>query len=291
MHDRDLWLDPVHNLLYICNFDISETDTFPASSEAAIPAGPFPLDQTFQLHSLPGASKVIYLDFDGHLTSGTIWNSSFTGGTDIVSLPYDFDGDTSTFSDEELSRIQNIWARVAEDFAMYQIDVTTEDPGFEALRRNASIDEQYGVRVVISPSSSWYGNAGGVAYIGSFNFNSDTPAFVFSDKLGSGSEKYVTDATSHETGHTLGLFHDGIIGGSAYYSGHGIWAPIMGASYNKPITQWSKGEYADANNTQDDLSVMLNYGVGYRLDDQCVRAGRTVGGFDSRGIGYQHVYY
>jgi len=267
LQDRDLWLDPVKNLLYICNFDISEVDTMPESSEAPIPAGPFPLDQTFQLHSLPGASKVIYLDFDGHLTSGTIWNSSFTGGTDIVSLPYDFDGDTATFSDEELSRIQNIWARVAEDFAMYQIDVTTEDPGFEALRRNASIDEQYGIRIVISPSSSWYGNAGGVAYIGSFNFNSDTPAFVFSDKLGSGSEKYVTDATSHEAGHTLGLFHDGITGGSAYYSGHGSWAPIMGAGYNKPITQWSKGEYADANNTQDDLSVILNYGVTYRQDD------------------------
>ncbi len=52
--------------------------------------------------------------------------------------------------------------------------------------------------MVISPSSSWYGNAGGVAYIGSFDWNSDTPTFVFSNMLGNGNEKYVTDATSHE---------------------------------------------------------------------------------------------
>ncbi len=95
-----------------------------------------PLDQTFLLHSLPGASKVIYLDFDGHVTSGTFWNTNFNGGADIVSLPYDFNGNTGSFSDAELSRIQKIWARVAEDFAIYDIDVTTEDPGTEALRNS-----------------------------------------------------------------------------------------------------------------------------------------------------------
>ena len=267
LQDKDLWLDPAENLLYLCSFDASEVETLPGPDEGAIPTGPFPLEQTFQLHSLAGASKVIYLDFDGHVTSGTVWNSSFNGGADIVSLPYDFNGNTGSFSDAELSRIQKIWARVAEDFAMYNIDVTTEDPGVDALRRSGSGDQYYGIRVVISPSSSWYGNAGGVAYVGSFDWSSDTPAFVFSNKLGSGNEKYVTDATSHETGHTLGLSHDGITGGTAYYAGHGSWAPIMGVGYYKAITQWSKGEYAGANNTEDDLAVMLNNGASYRPDD------------------------
>jgi hypothetical protein len=262
LQDRDLWLDPAEKLLYLCSFDISETDVMPEPAPAAIPTVPLPLDQTFRLHSLPGASRVIYLDFDGHVTSGTVWNTNFNGGADIVSLPYDFNGNTASFSDAELSRIQNIWARVAEDFAIYEIDVTTEDPGIEALRRSGSGDQDYGVRVVISPSSSWYGSAGGVAYVGSFSWNSDTPTFVFSDKLGSG-----TDAASHETGHTLGLSHDGVTGGTAYYQGHGSWAPIMGVGYYKPITQWSKGEYANANNTQDDLAVMLNNGASYRQDD------------------------
>ncbi|MBW2522017.1 MAG: PKD domain-containing protein, partial [Deltaproteobacteria bacterium] len=267
LHDRDLWLDANENLLYLCSFDISETETLPESAESAIPTGPFPLAETFQLHSLKGAERVIYLDFDGHVTANTYWNSSFYGGADIVSLPYDFNGNTASFSDAELSRIQNIWARVAEDFAMYDIDVTTEDPGVEALRRSGSGDKQYGIRVVISPSSSWYGSAGGVAYVGSFAWGSDTPVFVFSNRLGSGNEKYVTDATAHETGHALGLAHDGVTGGTSYYQGHGNWAPIMGVGYYKSLTQWSKGEYSGANNTQDDLAVMLNYGASYRADD------------------------
>jgi hypothetical protein len=288
LHDKDLWLDPGENLLYLCSFDISEAEALPDPPASPIPSVPLPLDQTFLLHSLPGASKVIYLDFDGHVTSGTVWNNNFNGGADIVSLPFDFNGNTGSFNDSELSRIQKIWARVAEDFAIYEIDVTTEDPGLEALRRSGSGDKSYGIRVVISPSSSWYGNAGGVAYIGSFRWSSDTPTFVFSNKLGSGNEKYVTDATSHETGHTLGLSHDGVTGGTAYYTGHGSWAPIMGVGYYKPITQWNKGEYAGANNTQDDLAVMLSNGASYRQDDHgdwidtaTMLSGET---FDASGI-------
>ena len=267
LQDKDLWLDPADNLLYLCSLDASEADALPESADATIPTVPLPLDQTFMLHSMPGATRVIYLDFDGHVTSGTYWNSNFNGGADIISLPYDFDGNTGSFSDSELTRIQKIWARITEDFAIYNIDVTTEDPGIEALRNSGSGDELYGVRVVISPSSSWYGSAGGVAYVGSFDWNSDTPTFVFSNKLGNGSEKYVTDATAHETGHTLGLSHDGTTSGTSYYAGHGNWAPIMGVGYYEPITQWSKGEYAGANNTEDDLAVMLNNGASYKQDD------------------------
>ncbi|MCP4288420.1 MAG: PKD domain-containing protein, partial [Gammaproteobacteria bacterium] len=47
---------------------------------------------------------------------------------------------------------------------------------------------------------------------------------------------------------------------ATYYAGHGSgatsWAPIMGNSYYKNVTQWSSGEYAGANNTQDDLAVI-----------------------------------
>jgi hypothetical protein len=267
LNDNDLWLDHAENLLYLCSFSTLEVEVSSESAAPAIPIGPFPLEQTFQLHSLAGASKVIYLDFDGHVTSGTIWNSNFNGGNDIISAPYDFDGSTGSFSDTELSRIQKIWARVAEDFAMYNIDVTTENPGVDALLRSGSGDAYYGIRVVISPSSSWYGNAGGVAYIGSFDWGSDTPTFAFSNKLGNGNEKYVAEVISHETGHTLGLVHDGTTSGTTYYSGHGNWAPIMGVGYYKSITQWSKGEYAGANNNEDDLAVMLNNGASYRQDD------------------------
>ena len=47
----------------------------------------------------------------------------------------------------------------------------------------------------------------------------------------------------------------------------------MGVGYYRPVVQWSKGEYAGANNQQDDLAVMTTYGLPQRADE----AGDTVG--------------
>ena len=44
-------------------------------------------EDVFLLHSNPGASKVHFLDFDGHTTRGTNWNL-LVGGGSIVSAPY-----------------------------------------------------------------------------------------------------------------------------------------------------------------------------------------------------------
>lgn len=261
--DSMLWLDERGRLLFVCEFPPLP----PAGSNAAIrplansPAG-FPYEQTFRLHSRPGASKVIYLDFDGHDASTTIW------GTQAIARPFDFDSNPSTFSNAERDRIQYIWQRVSEDYAHLDVDVTTEDPGVEALRKSNAGDNNYGIRAVIGGNSTdWYGNAGGVAYVGSFNWNSDTPCWIFPKGLGPDNEKYIAEAISHEVGHTLGLIHDGTTAGVAYYQGQGNWAPIMGVGYYVPIVQWSKGEYANANNTEDDIAIMLSYGVNFRADD------------------------
>ncbi|MCA9264649.1 MAG: hypothetical protein KDA60_12400, partial [Planctomycetales bacterium] len=173
--------------------------------------GPAPLTDTFLLHSNPGAAHTIYLDFNGHVTSGTSWNGSFNGGADITTAAYDFDGNTASFSDAELERIQYIWQRVSEDFSPFDVNVTTEAPTLDALIKSGSGDTDWGVRVVIGGSSSdWYGaSAGGVAYYNSFNWNTDTPVFVFEAQLGNGAEKYTAEAVSHEVGHSLGLAHDG----------------------------------------------------------------------------------
>lgn len=239
----------------------------------------------FQLHSLPGASRVIYLDFDGHVTSGTSWNSAYTGGADIVSQPFDLDGDPTTFNATERAVIQGIWKRVAEDYAPFAIDVTTQDPGVEALRKTSSSDQTYGIRVVISPTNWYNTGAGGTAYIGSFNWNSDTPCWAFTAQLANG-EKYIAEAVSHEIGHTLGLYHDGVGGASPseYYYGQGDWAPIMGVGYYKSITQFSKGDYANATNLQDDIAVIATYAPltsddhGNTLAAATVLSGPTVAG-------------
>src|SRR5438552_230401 len=136
-------------------------------------------------------------------------------------------------------------------------------------RKTSSSDLNYGQRVCIGGSSyDWYGaGAGGVSYIGCFNWSSDTPNFVFTAQLGNGYPKYVAEAVSHETGHALGLSHDGTTQGVEYYQGQGDWAPIMGVGYYSSIVQWSKGEYANANNKQDDLVVMQGYGAAVRASD------------------------
>ena len=51
--------------------------------------------------------------------------------------------------------IQKIWQRVAEDYAPFGVDVTTEDPVLEGLRKTTTGDTAFGIRVVISPTN-WY---------------------------------------------------------------------------------------------------------------------------------------
>ncbi|MFN0196126.1 MAG: pre-peptidase C-terminal domain-containing protein [Planctomycetaceae bacterium] len=226
---------------------------------------------TFELHSNPGAKHTVYLDFDGHITSGTAWNTDFTSGADIVTPAYDFDGDVTFFSTEELDRIEAIWARVAEDFLPFNVDVTTQDPGLAGLVKSGVGDDAWGIRVAIGGSyTDWLLlPAGGIAYVGSFNDSIDTPTFVFEEDLGDGDEKFTSEATSHEVGHTLGLVHDGRTNPlEEYYQGTPTWAPIMGVGYSSSLVQWSKGEYANASNTEDDLAkITTNNGFGYRVDD------------------------
>lgn len=225
------------------------------------------LDDAFLLHSRPGAPNVVFVDFDGATISGTAWNDSVSV---IEALPYNVEGDAGTFSDLERTRIVDIWHRIAEDLAPYDIDVTTEEP---------AVFDRYTGHILVTHSIDANGtpvactSCGGVAYVNVFGISNYhtyySPALVFFDKLGGGGETYVAEASSHEFGHNLGLSHDGS-STTTYYGGHGSglvsWAPIMGNSYNNNVTQWSKGEYVDANRDQDDLAI-IDGKLGYRADD------------------------
>lgn len=238
---------------------------------------------TFTEHSKPGSKRVIYLDFDGQTISGTAWNTSAVG-TSCYTDAYNADG-FDGFSAEELKSIYGIWQRVAEDYAPFDVDVTLEPPAEAEIVRSSGADDVYGTRVLITksttectPGKNFYeaicsSGCGGVAYVGVFDwYRSGTstdsyyqPALVFQNGTGSGA-KFVAEAVSHEAGHNLGLSHDGT-STTGYYEGPGSWAPIMGIGYYRAITQWSKGEYAGANNTQDDFSVMGQNGAGPREDE------------------------
>ena len=102
----------------------NHTDTADASfSDPVAPATTLGTAEVFSLHSRPGAANIIYLDFDGHLISGTAWSS-----TDLDARPYDIDNDPAGFSQPEIDNIAEIWRRIAEDFAPFDVDVTTEAP-------------------------------------------------------------------------------------------------------------------------------------------------------------------
>jgi PKD repeat protein len=275
--DPTAWIDEGGRLLYIDSLpdlpkDHGAEETTGASGQVGSAATAAATDP-FALHSKPGSNRVIYLDFNGHVATNTAWYS----GT-LNAGPYDIDGNPGAFSATELDYIRNIWQRVAEDFAPFDVDVTTQEPALAALQRTSSSDTQYGTRAVITQSMPELcgQSCGGVAYINVFSYYSSStpdryqPAWVFEDKLGNGWPKYVAEATSHEVGHNLNLNHDGT-STTGYYTGHGSgatgWGPIMGAGYYQPVTQWSKGEYPGANNLQDDVAVIHAAGTPLRPDD------------------------
>jgi hypothetical protein len=248
--------------------------------EAAATSAAFPYDQTFHLHSDPTNPRKIFLDFDGvTVSSGSFWAAL---GVAVGNHPgFSLDADATTFSPLELDEVQQVWQSVSEDYAALSVDVTTEDPGPAGLLRTGPDDSAFGQRVAISTNdyvaqqTICPEGCGGYSYIGTIGQAEADPSWVFTDSLGGGDTKQVAEAAAHEAGHALGLHHDGTTDGTPYYAGAGVWAPIMGISYGAPLTQFSKGEYPLANNTEDDFAVMAATGVPLRTPSGGTLAGTT----------------
>ncbi len=234
-----------------------QTVSLAGTSNTKLPLSSLPI-----LNSLPSATAKLFLDFNGS-TTGT-WGSYSNVSTPV----YDRDGDALTFSTDELVSINEIWQRVAEDFAPFNINVTTVDPGNSTDKVTA--------RLAIGGNyTDWFqDSAGGVAYVGGFYNSASNTGFVFEDALGNGNPKYVAEAASHEAGHLFGLSHQSVWSGNtlveSYSTGSNGWAPVMGVGYYQNVTTWHNGSTpSGANATQDDLAILSGVanGFGYRTDE------------------------
>jgi hypothetical protein len=250
--------DPQGSIFYVDTYMTAK----PSGEKAATTSGPrgITAKNVFQLHSNPGAANTIFVDFDGATITGKAWNKQARVSS-LQAKPYDTDGNPKSFSASEVSSMAEIWERIAEDFAPFDVDVTTEDP------------KQYGQNVawILITDSAPRGKqplpsakAGSTTYMNVFGYtHADyySPALIYHNNLGSTAS--IAEASSHSIGHIMGLSHDTTVG---FGKGNVSWAPIMGVNHTNQVTQWSKGDYRGAINKQDDIGILVG-ALGLQRDD------------------------
>ncbi|MFN9721335.1 MAG: hypothetical protein ACK58L_21765 [Planctomycetota bacterium] len=232
------------------------------------PPGPkAPLTNLPLLNSKPGAPVSVILKVDGYTDNDPGWIAFRNRGSGpIVTPAFDLDNDPLTFNAEELRQIEEMWYRVAEDFSPFNINVTTVAPPV--------LNDFEHVMVVIGGDNDWAPSAGGWGAVDGFSSGGANTNYVFS-KLFSNPHQ-IASASSHETGHTMGLRHQSTYDSNGnkideYNPGNANWAPLMGVGYSAVRDTWWNGPNSTSSTTlQDDMATLTrpaNKTIALRTDD------------------------
>jgi len=214
------------------------------------------------LESNPGAPLALYLDFDG----GTYFSSS-SGESSFGG--YSRDGDFATFNAAEQEDIVASWTHVSRYFAMFDVNVTTDDEvrlASAAWAWTLVSEEISGGRA--STSSSAIGrNPYARARVGS-----STVRIGDSDR---------SRRIAHEIGHNFTLEHSGTWSSGTFYKWEDwpawdhVYGPIMGGGGEGDRNGWSLGHHEGDPTTMQDTMAVIHQRVidiagsstGWRVDD------------------------
>ena len=213
------------------------------------------LPNNLLLESNPSAGHTIFLDVDGFcipewiISSGTFRNA--------FAPAYDSDNDPGAFNIVEQQELLEIFNTVAEDFRIFDVNVTTIEPAAGEF-----------VRVAIGGSPHpWFNRDGvvGVARLNAFYNGAPNVAWVFADRIlevGSGPSG-VGNTSSHEAGHLLGLVH---------FDRTTAPESIMASGNGGGWAVWAQGTGIESADAQDDIAFLGENSpspgpLGFRQDD------------------------
>lgn len=196
-------------------------------------------------NSFPTADATLLLDFDGHTEDHPFW-----GGV--------MDAPVANYTESQMTKVSQV---VAEFFRPWKINVTTDSIKYNSTAANRRI------RVVFTSGNVVAST--GQAQAWSFADPDGASAVV---EISGKNVNAVAATAAHEAGHAFGLKHDGDAGNGtsfAYYQTVD-WAPIMGGTSDNIDYQWNRGDYQDANNPEDDMSILTEApnNLDYRDDEQ-----------------------